>query len=426
MSETTVARVKSERMRTLACSTFALLFLGLIYAFSMFAAPMSAAFELEKGAIGLTFNIMMIAFCIGAVVGSQVERRIGVKGAIVIAAVLFFAGFAGTGLLAKGSIAVVYLCYGVLGGLGVGMGYNTIVSTTNLWFPDKVGFSSGVLMMGFGLGSLILGTLSVNLVPLFGLGTVFVGVGAAGGVVAVAAAFMLRRPPENIVALMAPEQAVGAAASGGATDERFLLKTPILYLFWIWAVIVVATGLATIGNCAANAQLVGLDAAFATLLVGLVSTCNGLARVVVGMIYDRTNVKVTMFVDGAVAAVACACIIGAFATGTPALYIAGALCCGFAYGGEPVVASAFARQRYGSAKYPLNLSIINTSIIYGSLLSMAAQAAAGGADSPLAVFTILGVLSVVALVDVLPFSKKWNADLRANGAGAAALPAKDA
>ena len=140
MPETTVARVKSERMRTLACSTFALLFLGLIYAFSMFAAPMGEAFELEKGAIGLTFNIMMIAFCIGAVIGSQVERRIGVKGAIVIAAVLFFVGFAGTGLFAKGSIAVVYLCYGTLGGLGVGMGYNTIVSTTNLCLPDKVGF----------------------------------------------------------------------------------------------------------------------------------------------------------------------------------------------------------------------------------------------------------------------------------------------
>ena len=399
MPETTVARVKSERMRTLACSTFALLFLGLIYAFSMFAAPMGEAFELEKGAIGLTFNIMMIAFCIGAVIGSQVERRIGVKGAIVIAAVLFFVGFAGTGLFAKGSIAVVYLCYGTLGGLGVGMGYNTIVSTTNLWLPDKVGFSSGVLMMGFGLGP------------------VFVGVGAAGGVVAAAAAFMLRRPPENIVALMAPEQAAARDAAGGdGADERFLLKTPILYLFWIWAVIVVAIGLATIGNCAANAQLVGIDAAFATLLVGLVSTCNGLARVVVGMIYDRTNVKVTMFVDGAVAAVACGCIIGAFATGTPALYIAGALCCGFAYGGEPVVASAFARQRYGSAKYPLNLSVINTSIIYGSLLSMAAQALAGGVDSPLAVFTILGVLSVVALVDVLPFSKKWDADLRATRA----------
>ena len=88
-----------------------------------------------------------------------------------------------------------------------------------------------------------------------------------------------------------------------------------------------------------------MGAGFATLLVGLVSTCNGLARVVIGIVYDKTDVKVTMLVDGLIAVFACACIIGAFATGIPALYIVGALLCGFCYGGVPVVASAFARQR---------------------------------------------------------------------------------
>lgn len=411
MPDLTVGQIKSKRMLYLALSTLTLLFLGLIYAFSMFAAPICTTFGLEKAAVGLTFNIMMITFCVGAVIGSQIEAKIGVRNTLFVAAALFFCGFAGTGLFGNGSITVVYLCYGVLGGLGVGVGYNSVIATTNVWFPDKVGFSSGVLMMGFGLGSLILGTLSVNLAPTLGLGTVFAAIGVITALVVVVLACTLRRPPANIVALMAPEKATASGYDPGEQDTP--LKSSTFYVYWVWAIIVIAIGLATIGNCAANAQLVGIDAAFATLLVGLVSTCNGLARVVVGMIYDRTNVKVTMFLDGAVAAVACGCIIGAFATGTPALYIAGALCCGFAYGGEPVVASAFARQRYGSAKYPLNLSVINTSIIYGSLLSMAAQALAGGVDSPLAVFTILGVLSVVALVDVLPFSKKWDADLRA-------------
>lgn len=414
MPDLTVGQIKSKRMLYLALSTLTLLFLGLIYAFSMFAGPICTTFGLEKAAVGLTFNIMMITFCVGAVIGSQIEAKIGVRNTLFVAAALFFCGFAGTGLFGNGSITVVYLCYGVLGGLGVGVGYNSVIATTNVWFPDKVGFSSGVLMMGFGLGSLILGTLSVNLAPTLGLGTVFAAIGVITALVVVVLACTLRRPPANIVALMAPEKATASGYDPGEQDTP--LKSSTFYVYWVWAIIVIAIGLATIGNCAANAQLVGIDAAFATLLVGLVSTCNGLARVVVGMIYDRTNVKVTMFVDGAVAAVACGCIIGAFATGTPALYIAGALCCGFAYGGEPVVASAFARQRYGSAKYPLNLSVINTSIIYGSLLSMAAQALAGGVDSPLAVFTILGVLSVVALVDVLPFSKKWDADLRATRA----------
>ena len=185
MPDLTVGQIKSKRMLYLALSTLTLLFLGLIYAFSMFAGPICTTFGLEKAAVGLTFNIMMITFCVGAVIGSQIEAKIGVRNTLFVAAALFFCGFAGTGLFGNGSITVVYLCYGVLGGLGVGVGYNSVIATTNVWFPDKVGFSSGVLMMGFGLGSLILGTLSVNLAPTLGLGTVFAAIGVITALVVV-------------------------------------------------------------------------------------------------------------------------------------------------------------------------------------------------------------------------------------------------
>lgn len=410
MQEYSIARIKSKRTLYLVLSTLSLLFLGLIYAFSMFAAPMCATFGLEKSSVGLTFNIMMIAFCIGAVVGSQIEGKIGVRATLIISAIMFFCGFAGTGLFAMGSIGVVYGFYGVLGGLGVGIGYNSVIATTNVWFPDKVGFSSGVLMMGFGLGSLILGTLSVNLAPMFGLGTVFVGIGVVTAIVVIALAFVLQLPPADIVAVMAPEKAVGSGYDPG--DEDSALKTSTFYVYWIWAIIVIAIGLATIGNCASDAQLVGLDAGFATLLVGLVSTCNGLARMVIGMIYDKTNVKVTMLVDGLIAVAACACIIGAFTTGVSALYVVGALCCGFCYGGVSVVASAFARQRFGAKNYPLNLSLANFAVVFGSILNIVAQSAVGGAENRLGVFMVMGALAVLAVFDVLPFSRKWNADMK--------------
>ncbi len=410
MDNMTVGEVRRKRTTYLASSTLSLLFLGLIYAFSMFAAPMSQTFGLEKNAVALTFNIMMISFCCGCVAGSQIEKFLGTKGAIILSAALFFAGFAGTGMLAEGNIVTVYVLYGVLGGAGVGIGYNSIIATTNIWFPDKVGFSSGVLMMGFGLGSLVLGTLSTKLIPLLGLPTVFECIGGATFIVVTLCALILRRPPDDIATIMAPEKAIASGCDQGEDDP--ILKSPLFYVYCLWATVVIAIGLATIGNCASDAQLVGIDAQFATLLVGLVSTFNGLARVVMGMLYDRTNVKITMLVDGIVAVCATGFIVLAFTASMPVLYICGALCCGFCYGSVPVVASAFTRQRFGQKRYAFNFSVANFAIVFGSLLNIAAQAAVGGADNRIAMFALMGALSVLALADIAWFARVWNRDMK--------------
>ena len=405
MTEMSPAQIKSKRVVYLVLSTITLLFLGLIYAFSMFAAPMCSTFGLEKPAVGLTFNIMMITFCLGAVVGSQVEKVIGVKGAILVAAAMFAIGFIGTGIFAYSNIVALYLFYGVICGLGVGMGYNSVIATTNVWFPDKVGLSSGILMMGFGLGSLILGTLSVNLAKTFGLGTVLIVIGVISAIVIGLEGLIIKRPPSNIIAAMAPEKASGS--SYDPADEDSALKTPLFYVYWIWAIIVIAIGLATIGNCASDAQSVGWDAGFATLLVGLVSVLNGIGRVLVGIIYDKTNVKVTMIIDGTVGFIAAVCIICAFTMSIPVLYVVGAFCCGFCYGGVPVVASAFGRQRFGAKNYPLNLSLCNFAIVFGSLLNVLLQAVVG-MDARVTTFSILAIMAV--LDAAIPFSKMFNRD----------------
>ena len=390
----------------LALSAATLLFLGLIYAFSMFAAPMCQAFGLDPADIRLTFNIMMIAFCLGCVAGAKIEKALGVRGAAISCAALFVLGFGGTALLGHTGITAVYVLYGVCAGAGVGIGYNTIIATTNVWFPDKVGFSSGVLMMGFGLSSLIFGSLAVKLYNSgIDLSNVFIGIAAAGGTIAVLAGLILRKPPANIVQIMAPQKL--GASSYDPRDEDSALRTPLFYVYYAWAVVIIAIGLSTIGSCASDAQLVGWDAGFATLLVGLVSTTNGLGRVLVGMIYDKTNVKTTMLVDAVVALVATGSIAGAFAMQQPLLYVLGALCCGFCYGGAPVVASAFARERFGAKNYPLNLSLINLSIIFGSALNLIIVGVMG-ADNRLALFAVLVVLAALAAADVLPFSKMFD------------------
>ena len=408
MAELTVDQIKKKRVVYLTLSTISLLFLGLIYAFSMFAAPMCQTFGLEKPAVGLTFNIMMIMFCIGAVIGSQIEKHVGVKITIIIAAIMFAVGFIGTALFANGNVMMLYIFYGVICGAGVGIGYNSVIATTNVWFPDKVGFSSGVLMMGFGLSSLIFGTIAVNVAKSIGLVSTFIGLGIISAIIIVIEGIIIQRPPANIVELMAPEKAAGTGYD--PADEDSALKTPLFYVYWVWAIIVIAIGLATIGNAASDAQLVGWDAGFASLLVGLVSALNGVGRVIIGMIYDKTNVKVTMIIDGIVAIAACACIMGAFTMNIPVLYVVGAFCCGFCYGGVPVVASAFGRQRFGAKNYPLNLSLCNFAIVFASLLNVALQTIIGN-DARLAIFTTLLVLAVIAVADAaIPFSKMWDRD----------------
>lgn len=400
MTTTTADQARRTRLGLLACSTIALLFLGLIYAFSMFAAPLSQTFGLPASEVSLTFNVMMIAFCLSAVVGSRLERRLGTRPTLVIAAVAFLFAFAGTGLLGGAGIGVLYGLYGVLGGSAVGVAYNVVLSATNAWFPDRVGYSSGILLMGFGLGSLTLGTLASSLVPSLGLTTVFLGIAALTCAAVVALSLVLRRPSPEVASELAP----GAAVAGDdPADDESPLRTPSFYVYWVWEAIVLAINLATIGNCASDAQLAGIDAATATLLVGVVSTCNGLSRVAVGAIFDRIGTTRTLVIDNLAALCSALCIIGALVWQVPALYVVGALCCGFCYGGVPVVASAFTRQRFGARNYPLNLSLSNLAIVYGSLVNIILQATVGQ-GSRLSAFAVLAAMALAGLGAVALFS----------------------
>ena len=404
MEEMTKEQIKSKRTVSLILSSLVLLFLGLIYAFSMFAKPMVQDFAALES-VGSTFFIMMIAFCTGCVAGSFIDKKVGTKVSLIISAVMVAIGFIGTGMLCgTGGLGVMYGFYAIIGGLGVGYGYNTIVATTNGWFPDKVGFSGGVMMMCFGLSSLIMGTLFLNLRGILGgMGGVLIAIGVIVAVLVIALAFLLTRAPKNCVAVMAPEKLQAGGVEIGEDDA--VLKSSIFYVYYIWGIIIIAVGLAVIGNCAADATTLGINEGFASLLVGLVSTCNGLARLVLGALFDRTNIKVTMLVDGIIATVGVACICGAFGTGASMLFIVGALCVGFAYGGVPIMASSFARARFGAKNYPVNLSIVNFAICFGALLNMGVAAFAAG--NRMTVFVCMLIFAIIAVLDVFVFSKMW-------------------
>ncbi|MGN0034357.1 MAG: hypothetical protein ACI364_01330, partial [Coriobacteriales bacterium] len=174
----------------------------------------------------------------------SLQRRLGLRRELILAGILFFVGFAGTGLFGSLGLGAVYALYGVAGGLGVGIGYNALVATTSVWFPDKVGFSSGILMLGFGVSALVLGNLSLGLAALWGLPQVLVALGAATLAVVAAASFIVETAPAGIAAKMAPQQAEEAKDGPGSTDRPW--TSAIFWVYWVWVIILNAAGLATV------------------------------------------------------------------------------------------------------------------------------------------------------------------------------------
>ncbi|MGI6105915.1 MAG: MFS transporter [Raoultibacter sp.] len=400
-----IAKVVRTRTVFLILSAISLLVLGLVYAWSIFAVPLSEAYGWDRSLLSYVFSISMTSFCIGCLIGAFIEKRTSIAVALIIAAVLQVSGFVLTSLMAANGVWTLYLFYGVFAGFGCGVAYNTIISTVNLWFPDRIGLASGVMMMGFGMGSLILGTVANIAIGAFGWSLTFIAIGLISACVLVCMAFLLRRPPSDI------EETVGRQTKKKISDivveTKAMAKTPLFWIYSIWMFIVFGSIMTLVGDSKQGALVLGVDPEMATLLVGFVSMMNGTARVVLGIVYDKTNLRVPMLITMFSCLLGIGLIALAFMFTLPTLYYGAALLVGFAAGGIPILASSFSREKFGAADYPRNLATVNLNVAPAALLSSVVVGIARPLGGDVAIYLILFVLLVVALLDLLFFQKLY-------------------
>ena len=400
-----LADVKRRRTAYLLASAAGLLVLGLVYAWSIFATPIALEYGWDKGALQTTFNIAMICFCVAALLGSFICKVLPLKATFLLAAVMLALGFVGTAVLSPKSLVGIYVSYGVLCGAGCGMGYNLVIATTNSWFPDKIGFASGVMMMGMGLGSLLLGTAANALISVAGIQVSFFALAAVAFVVVCALAIFLKPAPDYVAGLLL-ENKKGATAESAAIADDNPFKDSMFYIYMVWAVFTIAVGITLIGAAKQGALLLGVADSVATLIVGFCSTMNGVSRLVVGSIYDKAGLKAAIFTSGIVTTLSAVAITASYVTGIASPYIVAAVCMGFGYGAIPVIASAFARERYGAKNYARNFATINMAAAIGSFLSIGliALASPDGTSTNTFVWTTFSILAIVALIDAGVFA----------------------
>jgi MFS family permease len=162
--------------------------IGQVYATSVYKNSFVAHFDASQTAIGLIFSIAIVMLGLSAAVGGTWVEANGPRKAMFVSACFWAAGFLIGALgIATKQLWLVYLGYGVVGGIGLGIGYISPVSTLIKWFPDRPGLATGLAIMGFGGGALIASPASRQLLSFYDAGydpTVATSVASGGALVA--------------------------------------------------------------------------------------------------------------------------------------------------------------------------------------------------------------------------------------------------
>ncbi|MEG1858170.1 MAG: MFS transporter [Pseudoflavonifractor sp.] len=372
-----------------------MLFAGFVYAWSILAAPIHADFpDWSNAQLSLTFTICMAFFCLGGFVAGNLAKKIGIRANVLISAALFLVGFFLAGRTQ--SLGMLYVSYGVLCGTASGFAYNAVMSVMTKWFPQNQGLISGVLLMGFGSSSMVIGSAFTALTPdLPGAwrGSFFF-MGVLMAAVLVLGSFFFQLPPA--VALPAPK--TKAVSAGPDLTPTQMIRRPAFWFFFLWAILISGIGLAVIAQAKPIAAMVGeaLSPGTISFVVGLISICNGLGRVLFGGLFDRLGWRLTMGLVSGVSLLGVLTLTAAVLSKSFPLVAAGFIVTGLAYGGAPTMGSAVISSFFGQKNYPVNFSINNMNLLVASFAGTAAGALYDISQSYLSTLVILAGCCIVA------------------------------
>lgn len=296
--------------------------IGQIYAYSVFNKPMTKILGVQESiegdweltTLGWIFSIALFTLGASAAIFGKWLERVGPRKAMFASAVCFSSGFLVSALgVYLHEIWLVYLGHGVIGGIGLGLGYISPVSTLIKWFPDKPGMATGMAIMGFGGGAMIASPLSVGLMNYFsssqttGVGQTFVVMGILYFIFMMFGVLTVRVPADGWKpAGWTPKVNSNKMVTDGNVDADQAIRTPQFYLLFAVLMLNVTAGIGVLGQASVMIQemfsvdsvgdQLAVDAAAAGGFVGLLSIFNMLGRFFWSSLSDRIGRKNTYFV----------------------------------------------------------------------------------------------------------------------------------
>lgn len=263
--------------------------IGSVYAWSVFTRPLidHLGWELEK----TQFTFSLAVFILGisaAFLGHFLEKK-GPRTSALLATVFFGIGILGSGVAIElESIYLLYLFYGLFGGIGLGLGYIAPVSALIRWFPEKPGLATGMAVMGFGFAALISSPIIVYLLPKIGIANTFFVMGGGYFIIMLLSSLYLAFPPKEPVSKevkigMDKVKMVSHSLSAGEA-----VRTRRFWYLWLMFFINIACGIAIISAASPMArEYTGMTAVAAATMVGIMGLFNGAGRIGWASLSDR-------------------------------------------------------------------------------------------------------------------------------------------
>jgi len=379
----------------------ALMMAGVIYTWSIINVPFEEFWDSTQ--LGINFTITIIFFCTGGFFSGFISRWVSSTIRLLIAAVLLSLSFFISSRLFGGSIIPLYFAYGVMGGTGIGFTYNTVISTTNAWFPDKQGLCSGILLTSFGLSALILGRIAdiMGHSEAIGWRNTYVILAIAIAVILLASSQLVKLPPKGMVF---PEtiakKTLEPISDIKDVPARELIRTPLFYAAFIGTSLIASSGNAAI-SFARNIVLdVGASASLAVTMVGILAVFNGGGRIIAGWLYDNVGMRRAQIIYGATSFIGPLLVVIALAADSLFFGIAGIGLCGFSYGYTPTSVSVFTLKFFGPKNFSINYGIMNMILLPASLAATLAGRIKDMTGEFLIAFVILTILSGVGSIIV--------------------------
>lgn len=274
--------------------------IGSVYAWSVLTKPIMQAMGFTLQETTWTFSIAILFLGLSAgFLGSYVEKH-GPRRSGLVSTIFFGIGMLGTAFaLSQHSLLLMYLFYGVIGGIGLGTGYITPVSTLVKWFPNNRGLATGLAIMGFGFASLIAGPVMQLLIAKYGLINNFIILGCVYMVIMTASSLYLEPPKVPAVTEVKAKLASLPENNQAQYTVNEAMKTWHFYaLWWIFFTnITCGIGLLAVASPMAQ-EVIQMTPLAAASMVGIIGLLNGLGRIVWSTISDyigRRNTYIMFF-----------------------------------------------------------------------------------------------------------------------------------